>query len=199
MKRLLTCSLWLVLLLGCDPDSIDIPKRAHWRASAFPVPVRIDGHIPEERLELILDAVDLLNAEVPGTLDARVVDRVSPTDLVLDLGTIHVQEADLPFQSDATHGVATVLVLPGSKRILGALVRLRPDVKKVYLLQLAAHELGHTLGLRHNECSGCIMRSLFSAESHFTQEELDYIASQVSGDFEAPPAGDGEPLQISVQ
>lgn len=198
MKSRLACFLSLVLLLGCKAGSTDIPEGAHWKASAFPIPVRIDGRIPEARLELVLEAVDKLNDAVPGTLDARVVSRVSPVDLALDLGAIHVQESDLLLRGDETKGLATVLVLPGSKRIVGALVRLRPDVPPRFLFQLASHELGHTLGLRHNPCDGCTMKPKVERGSHFTEAELDYVASQVSGEFVAPPAGDGEPLQITV-
>lgn len=202
MKRLQ--SLIYVAILLCSPacDSrgrSDIPKGAHWRASAFPVPVHIDRRFSDDRVAVLLDAISRLNTEIGReVLEPQSIRDVVPSDLVFKRGAIHVQEAELVLRETKVQATTTVLMLPGSRRLLGALIRIRPGVPTRHLLQLHLHEQGHALGLRHNLCEGCLMHPVFEAGSNFTQPELDYIEAQMTGELEASPAGDGEAVQVTA-
>jgi len=206
--------LWILwfLALSCIPQDEngdlewDVPEGAHWADIDFPVTVRFEASLSDCHEASLREAIDRINDELGQRaflLAPLEVPVVEDSDLVLRLGDIHVQERELLITDGNVLGRAIVLVLPTSRRLVGALVRLAPLECDEYATLVKAHELGHALGLRHqHDCKDCVMHPTLHTGERWHPDSIDYVQAQVRGEPIGVPmyeAEDETVMQVEVE
>ena len=80
----------------------------------------------------------------------------------------------LPIESGAKLGLASLRCDRVSGDIYGARISIAREVKGWTLRRVATHELGHALGLDHDNAAGSVM-SQYSTSTNFTETDIDRI------------------------
>lgn len=171
---------------------------AYWHSENFPIKVFIDSRDPVEFQESMEIAARVWNMSLGlQVFDTERVDFSNAT-ITNTCGWVASQVVHDLETSGLWHGE----YYPGTSEICFGQVSIQPNIKKNNIIKIFMHELGHALGLAHDEGDKrSIMHPIVFSDypQYIMPDDGHSVISMVSGDFLPLPKGTRSALQQFIQ
>jgi hypothetical protein len=171
---------------------------AYWHPEHFPIKVYIDTRDPIEFQEGMETAASIWNLTLGLDLFEPVKVDFGKTTVTGSCGWVASQVVhDL-----STSGLWRGEYYPGTSEICFGWVYIQPDIKKNNIIKIFIHELGHSLGLAHDEGDkrSIMYPKVYSDYPQYIMPDDGHsVINMAAGDFLPLPKGTRSALQYFIQ
>lgn len=182
-------ALVVFLLTGCVPTFGGVLRNdlchARWSASDFPISIVVDSRVSPERQIALEEAALRWNTEVGFTVFSvdRTIDVMDREWLHPRRGVIYVEQWDIADRGvNVIAGEAVLVYVPLTCIVHHVFVSIDSAAPETYAAIIFAHELGHALGLSHDNWQPSLMYPFYDTSGNrIMAEDIAYIEWQHNG------------------
>lgn len=186
MRSMLFVLTAVLLLVGCVPTFGGVLRNevcyARWPANSFPISVVVDSRLTPARQVAVQNAVIRWNAEVGFTVFTvdRIIDVMDTEWLHPHPGTVYIDQWDIEDRGlTVLAGQAVLVYVPGTCSVHHAFVSIDTAAPNEFADLIMAHELGHALGLSHDEWQPSLMYPYYDTSGNrILDDDISYIEWQ---------------------